>query len=296
MPAEVQFPVDWLDPRAGDAATDLDLAVLLVNSYDALADPPDRLRDLRWLRAAYCRQVGHDGHRRRPEGRRTWPHSREPPVRLRAAFEAPRMPDGRPSPQPDDGAGAAPFRRWWPTRRRQARPDWPRRRVREGLAGVQVRLPVAVAQRIAGPRRGESRRVRIRIRAAASSSTAPAPAPAATAADGATTAPPPAHTVGDSPLTSDSGLIGMIIVHSHWKRAMVLGPRTAYRKKVPHALPRRDPFLEPAPRTDRRCSCSPLLAAAPRSSPPPSASRRRGLRTSRIVVPQREPAVVTARS
>ena len=55
---EVRFPDDWLDPRAGSTATDLDLAVLLVNSYDTLEDPPERLHDLGWLQGA-LRQVGH---------------------------------------------------------------------------------------------------------------------------------------------------------------------------------------------------------------------------------------------
>ncbi len=58
MAAEGRFPLDWLDPHAGNAATDLDLAVLLVNSYDALADPPDRLLDLRWWHGV-LREVGH---------------------------------------------------------------------------------------------------------------------------------------------------------------------------------------------------------------------------------------------
>ena len=53
-----RFPADWLDPHAGGTATDLDLAVLLVNSYDALADPPDRLLDLHWL-GGVLRRVGH---------------------------------------------------------------------------------------------------------------------------------------------------------------------------------------------------------------------------------------------
>ena len=42
------FPGDWLaDPAA--PATDVELALLLVNSHDLLEDPPDRLRDLDWL-------------------------------------------------------------------------------------------------------------------------------------------------------------------------------------------------------------------------------------------------------
>ena len=40
---------DWLE-RPGEPASDLDLVVLLLNSLDLLADPPDRLTDLDWLR------------------------------------------------------------------------------------------------------------------------------------------------------------------------------------------------------------------------------------------------------
>jgi predicted RNA-binding Zn ribbon-like protein len=56
------FPDDWLaggsGHRTGAPASDLDLAVLLVNSVDLLEDPADRLTDLTWLRAA-LRQAGH---------------------------------------------------------------------------------------------------------------------------------------------------------------------------------------------------------------------------------------------
>jgi predicted RNA-binding Zn ribbon-like protein len=42
------FPGDWLaDPAA--PASDVELALLLVNSHDLLEDPPDRLHDLAWL-------------------------------------------------------------------------------------------------------------------------------------------------------------------------------------------------------------------------------------------------------
>ena len=51
------FPLDWL-PAGSEHASDLDLAVLLVNSLDLIANPPDRLDDLRWLRGA-LRQAGH---------------------------------------------------------------------------------------------------------------------------------------------------------------------------------------------------------------------------------------------
>lgn len=56
--AEAGFPADWLDPRSAGVASDLDLAVLLVNSLDLLETEPDRLTDLGWLRGV-LRRVGH---------------------------------------------------------------------------------------------------------------------------------------------------------------------------------------------------------------------------------------------
>lgn len=41
---------DWLGRQDGAPASDLDLAVLLVNSLDLLEDPADRLMDLGWFR------------------------------------------------------------------------------------------------------------------------------------------------------------------------------------------------------------------------------------------------------
>jgi predicted RNA-binding Zn ribbon-like protein len=52
------FPVDWLEAQGRAPATDLDLVVLLVNTYDLLEDPPDRLIDVEWLQSAMS-QVGH---------------------------------------------------------------------------------------------------------------------------------------------------------------------------------------------------------------------------------------------
>jgi predicted RNA-binding Zn ribbon-like protein len=57
LPSPSSFPADWLAPGSMPAA-DLDLALLLVNSLDLLADPSDRLADLDWLRAAFA-EVGH---------------------------------------------------------------------------------------------------------------------------------------------------------------------------------------------------------------------------------------------
>jgi predicted RNA-binding Zn ribbon-like protein len=52
------FPPGWLRTAGSGPADDLELAVLLVNSYDELADPPDRLTSLDWY-AAVLRAVGH---------------------------------------------------------------------------------------------------------------------------------------------------------------------------------------------------------------------------------------------
>jgi predicted RNA-binding Zn ribbon-like protein len=51
------FPGDWLVDAAAPAS-DVELALLLVNSMDLLEDPPDRLVDLEWLTHVFTR-VGH---------------------------------------------------------------------------------------------------------------------------------------------------------------------------------------------------------------------------------------------
>src|SRR6187549_751889 len=52
------YPQDWLiDP---ESASDVELALLLVNSHDLLEEPPDRLVDLAWLSRAFT-AVGHGG-------------------------------------------------------------------------------------------------------------------------------------------------------------------------------------------------------------------------------------------
>ena len=53
------FPPDWLEGRGTGRATDLDLAVLLINSLDLLENPPDRLTNIDWFRSVLV-QVGHD--------------------------------------------------------------------------------------------------------------------------------------------------------------------------------------------------------------------------------------------
>jgi predicted RNA-binding Zn ribbon-like protein len=52
------FPPGWVQAAEGTPAADLELAVLLVNSLDYLADPPDRLTTIDWY-AAVLRAVGH---------------------------------------------------------------------------------------------------------------------------------------------------------------------------------------------------------------------------------------------
>jgi predicted RNA-binding Zn ribbon-like protein len=80
------FPPDWLDARGGRQASDLDLAVLLVNTIDLLEDPPDRLVDLAWITSALA-QVGHREIVAHLDAR-DLPRLRELRDALRRAFEA----------------------------------------------------------------------------------------------------------------------------------------------------------------------------------------------------------------
>ena len=52
--APAGFPGDWL-AEPGEPASDIELALLLVNSHDLLEDPPDRLVDLEWLTHVFTR-------------------------------------------------------------------------------------------------------------------------------------------------------------------------------------------------------------------------------------------------
>lgn len=145
MATQVRFPADWLDPHAGDAATDLDLAVLLVNSYDALADPSDRLHDLRWWRGA-LRQVGHAAvadalHNDDLEALRALRDE------LRRAFEATDVTDAAAALNPlMRRAGAVPVLVADPGSSTAARISYDASA--GGLRALQIRLPVAVAERI----------------------------------------------------------------------------------------------------------------------------------------------------
>jgi predicted RNA-binding Zn ribbon-like protein len=55
------YPPDWVRAADGAPATDLELAVLLVNSLDALAEPADRLHTIDWY-AEVLTATGHPGH------------------------------------------------------------------------------------------------------------------------------------------------------------------------------------------------------------------------------------------
>jgi predicted RNA-binding Zn ribbon-like protein len=58
MSAPALFPADWIRPADGAPADDLALAVLLVNSLDHTAEPPDRLTSIDWY-AAVLSATGH---------------------------------------------------------------------------------------------------------------------------------------------------------------------------------------------------------------------------------------------
>jgi predicted RNA-binding Zn ribbon-like protein len=83
------FPQDWL-ADAVQPASDVELALLLVNSLDLLDDPPDRLEDLGWLTAAFTRA----GHRDLAVEltRRDLPRLRTLRDALRRVFEAEDLP------------------------------------------------------------------------------------------------------------------------------------------------------------------------------------------------------------
>lgn len=78
------FPGDWLVDAAAPAS-DVELALLLVNSMDLLEDPPDRLVDLEWLTHVYAR-VGH-GELADQLSRRDLPRLRRLRDALRSVFE-----------------------------------------------------------------------------------------------------------------------------------------------------------------------------------------------------------------
>ena len=78
------FPGDWLVDAAAPAS-DVELALLLVNSLDLLEDPPDRLVDLSWLTHVFTR-VGH-GDLAHELTKRDLPRLRRLRDALRSVFE-----------------------------------------------------------------------------------------------------------------------------------------------------------------------------------------------------------------
>jgi predicted RNA-binding Zn ribbon-like protein len=78
------FPADWLADAQGEAS-DVEVALLLVNSLDLLEDPADRLSDLRWLTHVLSR-VGH-AHLAGELTARDLPRLRRLRDALRAVFE-----------------------------------------------------------------------------------------------------------------------------------------------------------------------------------------------------------------
>jgi predicted RNA-binding Zn ribbon-like protein len=80
------IPPEWLSDGGAGPATDLDLAVVLLNSLDLLDDPPDRLADLAW----WCDALRRTGHPELAEAQRPAALSRLRELRetLRAAFES----------------------------------------------------------------------------------------------------------------------------------------------------------------------------------------------------------------
>ncbi len=80
------YPSTWLERRGREPASDLDLVVLLLNSLDLVADPPDRLMSVDWYREVLS-ELGHDDIARalRPEDLNGLLELRET---LRGVFEA----------------------------------------------------------------------------------------------------------------------------------------------------------------------------------------------------------------
>ncbi len=80
------YPSTWLERRGHEPASDLDLVVLLLNSLDLVADPPDRLTDLDWY-SEVLDELGHEDIARslRPEDLAGLRQLRET---LRGVFEA----------------------------------------------------------------------------------------------------------------------------------------------------------------------------------------------------------------
>jgi predicted RNA-binding Zn ribbon-like protein len=143
----VSFPLDWLERGPGAPATDLDLAVLLVNSHDLLEDPADRLGDLTWLTGVLTR-VGH----RDLAGALTrvdLPRLRSLRGVLRAAFEAPDLATAATVLNPQLVKARAVFLLDVPSRSKGAEARFVAAPDRTGYAALAARLPAAVAAHVA---------------------------------------------------------------------------------------------------------------------------------------------------
>jgi predicted RNA-binding Zn ribbon-like protein len=138
-----EYPRGWLERRGSEPASDLDLVVLLLNSFDLLADPPDRLTDLRWF-SEVLTEVGHDEIARslRPSDLNEVRELREA---LRAVFEArsaeqavailnPMLRDAPAIPQLMEAGDGLTLR---------VSPE------ARGLAALEARLPAALASHLA---------------------------------------------------------------------------------------------------------------------------------------------------
>jgi predicted RNA-binding Zn ribbon-like protein len=138
------FPLDWI-PTGVERASDLDLAVLLVNSLDLIADPPDRLDDLRWLRAAFG-QVGQAALADALSDS-DLPRLRALRANLRAAFEAATAAEAAATLNPALDAAHAVLQL-----APGSEPDGYRVAVaveRTGVDALEARLPAALAAHIA---------------------------------------------------------------------------------------------------------------------------------------------------
>jgi predicted RNA-binding Zn ribbon-like protein len=141
------FPVDWLERGDGGRASDLDLAVLLVNSHDLLDDPPDRLGDLDWLTDALTRV----GHRDLASALTPSDVSRLRSLRavLRAAFESTDLETAAAVLNPQLVKARAVFLLDVSTRPRGASARFVAAPDRSGYAALAARLPAAVAAYVA---------------------------------------------------------------------------------------------------------------------------------------------------
>lgn len=83
--ARAGFPMDWLADTAAPAS-DVELALLLVNSHDLLEDEPDRLVDLTWLTQAFT--AAGQGDRAAELSTRDLPRLRKLRDSLRRVFES----------------------------------------------------------------------------------------------------------------------------------------------------------------------------------------------------------------